>query len=376
MRIWGLFMNSEVCIKDMNKNIEISKEISESLLSLIDDVQEKTIFSIGGRGYYEDPTSDVLAFYLDPNEEHGLGDLVLQSLVTVSAMGDKIRWNKDAQFAIYREVSTNEKNRIDLLIECDEWVLVIENKIYHEAINPFKDYERYIEDEYENIAAHFILLSPKDSKINDVGEVWKSVNYKDFIEKIESDLGFTLIKQPINKWHFFLRDFLLNLKQYSEENNMSADKINDDIKKIHERYIETRENSNNLKELLKYFFEQIEIKTRHELNKKFKSSPKFTGKIHTNQNPSSVYFYPDGKNKVRLAIYPNEEEEVGCSLWLWFSDKVKESERAKLSRRVGITKWKSEGTASEERIKGAYKSVDEAIQALVKFATKIYPTKP
>ena len=263
-----------------------------------------------------------------------------------------------------------------MLIECDEWVLVIENKIYHEAINPFKDYERYIEDEYENIAAHFILLSPKDSKINDVGEVWKSANYKDLIEEIQNDLGAALINQPLNKWHFFLRDFLLNLKQCSEDENMSADKIDGDIKKIHERYIETREKSNNLKELLKYFFEQIEIKTKHELNKKFKSSPKFTGKLYPKQNPISVYFYPDGKNEVRLAIYPNVEGKVGCSLWLWFSDKVKESERAKLSRRVGITKWESEGTVSEVRIKGAYKSVDEAIQALVKFATKIYPTKP
>ena len=109
MLIWGLFMNSPASLPNLEKDVIISTEILNCLLPLMDDPSEKTFFSIGGRGYYEDPTSDVLAFYLDPNEEHGLGDLVLQSLVTVSAMGDKIRWNKDAQFAIYREVSTNEK---------------------------------------------------------------------------------------------------------------------------------------------------------------------------------------------------------------------------------------------------------------------------
>ncbi len=41
--------------------------------------KDKTFFSIGGRGYYENPTSDVLAFFMRPDEQHGLGPLFLRA---------------------------------------------------------------------------------------------------------------------------------------------------------------------------------------------------------------------------------------------------------------------------------------------------------
>ena len=44
---------------------ELIKEVTKIELPDL----EKTIFSIGGRGHYENPTSDILAFYLDPEAE-------------------------------------------------------------------------------------------------------------------------------------------------------------------------------------------------------------------------------------------------------------------------------------------------------------------
>ena len=372
MRIWGLFMNSAVCTKDMDKNIERSKEISASLLSLIDDIREKTIFSIGGRGHYENPISTVLAFYLDPNEEHGLRDLVLQTLLVAADSCLKIERKKFTSFSVEREVSTG-KGRIDLLVECDDWVLAIENKIYHVPINPFDDYKKYIKEKYDKF--DFILLSPKGDKANDKGGDWKSVNYKDFIKQIESDLGFALIKQPINKWHFFFRDFLLNLKQYSEEGDMN--KTTSDIKQIENKYLEIYEQIEALNEIRDHFFDSIIKKGLYDLNKAFDPPIKFKGQKYPKSDPYMVYFFPTNKGEVELAIEPStDRKKTGVYLWLWLSDKVQERERAELSRRVGIKKWESEGTVSEERIKGAYKSVDEAIQALVELAKKIYPTKP
>ena len=55
---------------------ELIKEVTKIELPDL----EKTIFSIGCRGHYENPTSDILAFYLDPEAEHQLGSLVLDSL--------------------------------------------------------------------------------------------------------------------------------------------------------------------------------------------------------------------------------------------------------------------------------------------------------
>ena len=48
----------------------------ESFLSDVSNhvapVKELTVFSVGGRGYYENPTTDLLAFFLRPDAEHGL----------------------------------------------------------------------------------------------------------------------------------------------------------------------------------------------------------------------------------------------------------------------------------------------------------------
>jgi len=42
---------------------------------------EKTFFDVGARGHYENPTTDLLAFFIDPDEEHGLGDCFLRALL-------------------------------------------------------------------------------------------------------------------------------------------------------------------------------------------------------------------------------------------------------------------------------------------------------
>ena len=42
--------------------------------------KERTVFSLGGRGYYENAASDMLSFFLRPNAEHGFGTLFLLAL--------------------------------------------------------------------------------------------------------------------------------------------------------------------------------------------------------------------------------------------------------------------------------------------------------
>jgi len=49
------------------------KQKLEEAKSFFQPEIEKTIFSVGGRGYYENPISDILAFFFNPQEVHGLG---------------------------------------------------------------------------------------------------------------------------------------------------------------------------------------------------------------------------------------------------------------------------------------------------------------
>ena len=98
--------------------------------AFIQPVKERTLFSLGGRGYYENPASDLLAFFLRPEAEHGFGSLFLQAFLDCMQVS-----SRDLSFTgvtVSRETQTKEGNRIDLVIQGPDWVLLIENKVYHD----------------------------------------------------------------------------------------------------------------------------------------------------------------------------------------------------------------------------------------------------
>ena len=87
--------------------------------------EEPTIFAMGGRGYYENPASDLLAFFLKPAAAHGLGDLFLSTFLECIEADYRqlglnhvdIQWGK-SNLALWRE----EKNFmvIAFLVGLDE----------------------------------------------------------------------------------------------------------------------------------------------------------------------------------------------------------------------------------------------------------------
>ena len=94
---------------------ELIKEVTKIKLPDL----EKTIFSIGGRGHYENPTSDILAFYLDPEAEHQLGSLVLDSLFlalikTLETTPEEKYDNQSTQLSSLKEII--EKKSINLAL--------------------------------------------------------------------------------------------------------------------------------------------------------------------------------------------------------------------------------------------------------------------
>ena len=190
------------------------------------NVPEATIFSIGSRGYYENPTTDILAFFLDDNAQHGLGSLVLEALTdTLPEQLQKIDCSLSS--SPEREVVTKAGKRIDLLLESQQWVMVVENKIFHEQNNPFKAYERFIYQEnnqrFEDKDAIFIVLSP-------TGHVkrsnWVGVSYPSLIAAIKQKLADYFISQPLNKWIVLLREFILHLENMMSTDSASTESIN------------------------------------------------------------------------------------------------------------------------------------------------------
>jgi len=77
--------------------------------------KSENIFNITGYPHYENVSSNILSFYLNPNNEHGLGNLFFSSLM-ILVTGNKPPTDN---FQVNREVSTLNKGRIDIVIETD-----------------------------------------------------------------------------------------------------------------------------------------------------------------------------------------------------------------------------------------------------------------
>lgn len=192
------------------------------------ETPETTIFSIGSRGYYENPTSDVLAFFCDSDGTHGLSALMMEAVFEALALSnpESAHINFDDYATIsepVREVSTKDNKRIDLLLEGNDWVMVIENKIYHQQVNPFEIYQWHIEscDEFKNKQPIYVVLSPSGKA--PIG--WLGLSYPVLLDFIKGKLANAFVDQPLNKWLVLLREFILHLEGIMSKSNMPAETV-------------------------------------------------------------------------------------------------------------------------------------------------------
>ena len=179
--------------------------------------RESNLFSIGGRGYYENPTTDMLAFFLDPTGEHDLGNLVLSCILECLQLNNV---SPSLERPPIREYYTYESNRIDLVLEGENWVIAIENKLMHKLINNLVDYKSSITDRFVDKEKHFVVLSLREEKPK---EPWKCLRYEDFIHLLKARFGENLVSSGFTKWAIFLREFILNIESYMASNMDSKD---------------------------------------------------------------------------------------------------------------------------------------------------------
>lgn len=182
----------------------------ESYIKLLEDFnkipkhkREKTFMEISGYPHYENVCSNILAFYLNPFEEHGLKDLVLISLLK-SVDEDFFFSNNDENIEIYREQSTDGNNRLDLLVLTDRYSIGIENKIFHYLHNDLNDYEVLIKKNCDELRQPInIVLSPKilTSK-DDIDKMYiahfKNITYGKIYDKIKVEIGNYLNKSNLS----------------------------------------------------------------------------------------------------------------------------------------------------------------------------------
>lgn len=167
---------------------------------------EPNLFSVGARGHYENPITDLLAFFFDTNAAHGLESLALEALIML--LPEEQPHDLHLIRPPEREVNTG-RGRIDLLLEANNWVMVLENKIFHAQNNPFKDYQVYVKKHYSDKTPLLLVLSPAGT----APKGWQGISYLNLVDALKHKAADAFMNRPMNKWLILLREFILHLEQ-------------------------------------------------------------------------------------------------------------------------------------------------------------------
>jgi hypothetical protein len=174
--------------------------------------QERTFMQISGYPHYENVCSNILAFFLDPQNEHELDDLVLKALLQ-TAKGEEVEDVPTAQ--VEREFHTRKGNRLDLLVTTQRYVIGIENKLYHHLDNDLLDYEATLKElavksERELVC---VVLSLHDIKreVAERNPRFINITYEQLFERIKSLSGHYAVRGRA-KYFNYLNEFIQTIE--------------------------------------------------------------------------------------------------------------------------------------------------------------------
>ena len=184
--------------------------------------QELTFMEIAGYTHYENICSNILQFYLQPSNEHGFGSLLLDSLF---ALINEERGSNGQNIDVRREEFTPERKRIDLIIESDDFVFGIENKIFAPlSKNQLRDYANHLKST-NGRKVYKVLLSLRPLKVSPEDlHGFKPITYRLLFEKVIANIGsyFLTGREPHT---IFFRDFIQTIQNLQEANSMDQQRL-------------------------------------------------------------------------------------------------------------------------------------------------------
>ncbi|MCT3733717.1 PD-(D/E)XK nuclease family protein [Elizabethkingia anophelis] len=173
----------------------------------LDDILPSYI-EIAGYPHFENVASNILSFFFNTQQKHNLKNLVLKSLLEcVDFDGD---FQNMETINVYREFGIKDQKRIDIVIECQDFCISIENKIFHWLHNDLLTYETEIDRRFENRKNYHILLALKKENVS--GQ-FQSITYKEFFSRIKANIGFYAI-QGNNTYITYLLDFIQTIENH------------------------------------------------------------------------------------------------------------------------------------------------------------------
>lgn len=207
---------------------ELLERFQKAGLDMVAEDKGKTIFEVTGYPHYENVASNILAFLFDPDEEHQMEDLWLKALLKsyFEMAGGKKEYDNGAHYEsvkVRREVKTSNGKFIDIVVELDEMVIAIENKIYAQVYNDLDEYKSFITEKYSNKSCKFVLLTLKDKG-----------NEGEFINLTYAHIFSNLADYEIDgKWGCLVEDFRRNIESMTIDIDRKAyDFVKEETNKV------------------------------------------------------------------------------------------------------------------------------------------------
>ena len=211
-------------------NLKRFKALIDKFKQLDIVTKELTLFDVGARGHFENPTTELLSFFLDTAKAHNLGECFFKGLKSLLEGKNKMATLGSLE-SVETEVSTMIGQRIDLLLETDNEIIIVECKIYHDQNNPFEDYSQYGDQRRRKFNSEKqlirLVLCLDGSISNDLkASGWYGISYFELTQSIEPHLAEVLLDNPYNKWGLFAREFLLHLKELDNVGDINENEVN------------------------------------------------------------------------------------------------------------------------------------------------------
>lgn len=318
--------------------------------------REPTFFDFAIRKHHENPTTELLSFFLDPNQAHGLKDTFYQGLI--KAIQEEIL---QQDFGYFQDLAiehvTDDHKRIDLWVETETTLIVIEAKVDSQQNNPVKSYQKWAKERVKNTKKSVIyMVLNVDGEAHFAG--WTALSFEILSHYIRDFLAKQSLSNPLNKWFILAREFLLHLENYTETMETNMDVINfvmghhGEIQKLFElREKGYEEIKNHLLNQLKENFEDSQFKVIQEQRYK--------------QECKGWRFSKEGRNShTDIAVYLYFTQEPMIEVWLCYNmDHQDKANAGKISAKLKKSKDKFNEsinwTKSDEdtRISGNYKSI-------------------
>lgn len=346
----------------------------KELQKLVDDFWElrikersgATFLEIARCPHLENVWTNILAFYLNPNNEHNLFDLLLKAIFLTANTTVKLVNLKSIQV---KTQFPTESGYIDIVVIADNFILGIENKVEANLYNDLADYSKTIDSlaKSQSLPTYKIVLSKYRNSVTD-GFI--NIIYPDLIRTIKQNIGdFTDFSDT--KYLVFLLDFLKNI-----ENNINSQNMDNNLEVIN--FFHT--NIDKVNKLIEYH-EKLNADLINKLNNidryldrgSIKDTLSKTGKV-TNfigaaSDKTTGRFTFQGSQLIKYNVIINDIslfyqvaiQDYKIVSWYWF-DKQKHQPLDKKLEDNGILPAKFEYDESDENIA---KKIEEQIKRII-----------